>query len=250
MSYADNSGHDTEVEEICHVPIPQAMPQSAYEASFPEFISMFSKVPTDPNTSYRNWTIFDSGTICHVYHDPNVFRDFVPFIKAHYIYHGDSRSLIQGYGTVHIIGKKWDGTEGVITLSNALLVPHFLANIVSMDIVKSKGVIWDHDTDWLVTRDTNRTPIWKITNDHGHNFLSVKPPLPKDTVSDLGGSTVDLTSYATASNNPRVEAASAEVWHRRLGHPGPKITQNFEQNVRGVIVQGKLPDMIVSAIPV
>lgn len=241
--YADHdSDHDTEIEEVYRDSIPQTMPQSTYEASFPEFISLFSKVPTGPNTAYRNWTIFDSGTICHVYHDPNVFRDFVPFNKAHYIYHGDSCSLIQGYGTVHIIGMKWDGTEGVITLNNALLVPNFLANIVSMDIVKSKGVIWDHDTDWLITRDANRTPIWKIMNDHGHNFLSVKPPLPSDTNSDICRPTTDVASYAAASNNPHVAAATAEVWHRRLGHPGPMITQNFKKNVLGVIVEGRLPD--------
>jgi hypothetical protein len=139
---------------------------------------------------------------------------------------------------------KWDGTEGVITLNNALLLPNFLANIVSMDIVKSKGVIWDHGTDWLITRDANRTPTWKITNDHGHNFLSVKPPLPNDTTSDIGRSTTDVASYAAASNNPHVAAATAEVWHRRLGHPGPMITQNFKKNVLGVIVEGKLPDSL------
>jgi hypothetical protein len=67
------------------------------------------------------------ASLHHVYHDPCVLRDFVPFNQAHSIYHGDSCSRIQGYGTVHIIGMKWDGTEGVITLNNALLVPNFLA---------------------------------------------------------------------------------------------------------------------------
>ena len=81
-------------------------------------------------------------------------------------------------------------------------------------------------------------------NDHGHNFLSVKPPLPSDTNSDICRPTTDVASYAAASNNPHVAAATAEVWHRRLGHPGPMITQNFKKNVLGVIVEGKLPDAI------
>ena len=44
-------------------------------------------------------------------------------------------------------------------------------------------------------------------------ILNVKPPIPNEIAGDMGGSMADVASYAAASNNPHVAAATVEVWH-------------------------------------
>jgi hypothetical protein len=111
-----------------------------------------------------------------------------------------------------------------ITISNVLYVPDFMANIIAMDVLKKKGLYWNHRNDWLETW-TGKAQF-KIYHEFNANFILKKAAYPQDAPK------VALAS----SRDPRVEEASPNLWHVRLGHPQLEAIKHLETATRGVKV--------------
>ena len=238
--------------------IPSPMPMSASESALPPLISLQASYVPGPMV-YRDWTIFDSGTQRHIMNSPESFVDLQPFKSQHCVLHGDTYTPVLGQGTTRIIATSPEG-ETCCVMHNVLFIPGFLANLVSMDIVKSKGYIWDHEIDWVVCCRT-RKPMWKIHREHGQNFISRKKPIPAPSIPvtlqaalirtgdnekeqpEIGHGVQPAlssnSSNAVSSRSTIVSSAPADLWHARLGHPGYAVTEHLQSNVANAIVEGK-----------
>jgi len=180
---------------------------SASESELPPLISLQTNYVPGPMV-YRDWTIFDSGTQRHIMNAPESFVDFQPFQSQHFVLHGDTYTPVLGQGTTRIIATGPEGEVGCV-MHDVLFIPGFIANIVSMDIIKSKGYIWDHEIDWVICCRT-RKPMWKIHHEHGQNFISRKEPIPAPSIPvSLQATLVQLNSTGNnEKEQPEIDTPS------------------------------------------
>ncbi|KAJ5748146.1 uncharacterized protein N7511_009842 [Penicillium nucicola] len=179
-------------------------------------------------TSLRHRWILDTGSGVHVCNDRSSFVDLEACQEV--LSTGDSSTDIIGRGTVRLTGidpktKK----KQTITLSNACYAPGFHVNLVSYARLREKGGFWSEKKGFI--EDSNGFPIVSLR-------------LWKNVglwVFDQEGSNQESYLMANAvrsSSTQRIKGASAELWHRRLGHPQYKTVQQMTKLVDGVNIDG------------
>lgn len=176
----------------------------------------------------RSRWILDNASSMHVCNDRNRFTTFTSTNSN--LKTGDSTTRVEGLGTVELQGvDPTTGKEKAITLSNALYSPGFHTNLVSYGALKKKGGRWDEDGDCI--RDPNGAPV-----------VSLKP------LDSLNLWTFDIpytAGHAHAvrkSEQPLVAEASADIWHRRLGHVAPRVVQKAANMIDGIKIKGDLSE--------
>ena len=90
--------------------------------------------------SLHNSFILDSGATVHICNNRQRFEDFVP--ASDQLYAGESRSNIEGYGTVRINLTRPSGKIS-IKLAHVAYVPEFQTNTVSYRHLLKKDIHWD-----------------------------------------------------------------------------------------------------------
>ncbi|HEY9845600.1 MAG TPA: GAG-pre-integrase domain-containing protein, partial [Candidatus Caenarcaniphilales bacterium] len=87
---------------------------------------------------------------------------------------------------------------------------------------------WDTQVDPTTLRRADGTIISNISEIHGQWVLEYHPPTE--------------SSYHTHKINSRTrrapQKASALLWHKRLGHPGPAAVEHLVQQAEGVRIKG------------
>lgn len=200
-----------------------------------DFFSLATNIEQTTNpvssapVSYRNWWIFDSGSSIHITNDQNNFIDssFVALDpQKHPLRHGTATSFIQGVGTVRI---RVQGREKLqdVKLSNVFFVPDFMANIISMDLVKNRGLFWNHRTNWLETKTGDQ--VFKIFSRYSASFLS------KQSIQD------PPLANAVSSYSQHESIASEQLWHRRLGHANLEAIRHLPEHALGVKIDNRNP---------
>ena len=212
----------------------QEKPEESANSTFPSQMSFFtstdlmalSNSATGSFQDLKSRWILDNAASMHVCNDRSRFTTYTPTNSS--LKTGDSTTKVKGYGTVKLEGvDPSTGKEKAITLSNALYSPGFHTNLVSYGALKKKGGRWDEDNDCI--RDPNGTPV-----------VSLKP------LDSLNLWAFDVPAgHAHAvrrSEQPLVNEASAEIWHRRLGHVAPQVVQKAADMVDGIRIKGNLPE--------
>ncbi|KAJ5343424.1 uncharacterized protein N7506_003248 [Penicillium brevicompactum] len=196
---------------------------------------------TQDKTSYalqKSW-VLDSGASCHVCNDRSRFTSFKPITDS--IRTGDSQTDVSGIGEVRIRGKRpCTGETVVIKLSNVLYSPNFLTNLVSLKLLRDHNVKWDADQDILFHHSEG---IAKIEFHHGmwvieHNEMETA--LATHRRQREAHQPRQSKKPNRSSEKPLVSKATADVWHRRMGHMHTERLEILEKMVEGMEIVGPI----------
>ena len=108
------------------------------------------------------------------------------------------------------------------------ICPDLLCNLVSFRLLRQRGIWWDTQVDPTTLRRPDGTIIGELTEIHGQWVLEYHP------TQESSHHTHKFTSRTQRA--PR--KASAVLWHKRLGHPGPAAIEHLVQQAEGVRVKG------------
>jgi hypothetical protein len=198
--------------------------------------------PLQPPHSQRlhriSWdsVILDSGATTHVFNAAHWFKGNIEPTNIA-CYTGKGVEPITGFGTAKISLESSNGVH-YATLSDAAYIPRFNINIVSLRKLNAKGVFWNNERNFLYSLEYGREVIWaKLEEKEGQNILQFHEP--KDAQTEE----IDISAYFTQpriARPPTRGAYSARpvhlqpsvtalglLWHRRLGHAGPKAIQKL-----------------------
>lgn len=171
--------------------------------------------------------ILDSGTTCHITNDPDRVYDFRLPTPGDYIWAGNSKVWIKGYGSIDLTLKSNDNTY-TLTLHDVAICPDLLCNLVSFRLLRLKGIWWDTKSDPTTLRGAENTIIGIVMEMHGQWVLEYEP-LPSASFH---------ARKITTRTKRGPQRATALLWHKRLGHPGPASIEHLLQQAEGVRIKG------------
>jgi transposase InsO family protein len=134
---------------------------------------------------------FDTGATHHVVIEVSMLVNVSPATVESLIVAGGERHRVSCMGDLVLRG----GPSGPVTLTNVLCVPTMCINVMSGPAVTAKGVSCQIDKEKLVIKMKQRTLLVGYVAD---GMYRINCELPKAAYSNV--------------------AASANLWHRRLGH--------------------------------
>lgn len=183
-----------------------------------------------PASSIKDRWILDSGSSVHVCNNRSRFVDLSTC--QHSLSTGDGKTSVIGQGTARLHGiDPITRKEKVITLSNVYYAPGFHVNLVSYARLKEKGGHWSEEAGYI--EDHNAIPIVSLKLWKSAGLWVFDQP---------GRAPLRTANAVRSSSSPKQSAASAEVWHRRLGHPQYKTVQQVAKLVEGVTIDARTED--------
>jgi len=183
-------------------------------------------------------TILDSGTTIHVFNDLARFTNFRKAPRHHYLICGNSEVPILGYGEVTVQVPRPDGSKGLIRLKNVAFCTDFATNLVSFRLLRNEGYFWDNEGNNNLLRRKDRTILCKMEEIHGQQVIEYVPVGKLDSAF-IASRLPKRRRKRITSRDPRPDSrGSAELWHRRMGHPGPMSLFHLGLNSLGVKVKG------------
>jgi hypothetical protein len=175
-----------------------------------------------------NW-IIDSGANVHICNQKDRFTSLRK--EATEITMGSGAAMSQGRGTARIIVRNpGNGQVQWATLQDVWYAPEFATNIISVSEIKKNGFFFTSELPGIVTTEG---PVAVCQEKHGLYILEQIDSTPKGALMS------DPAALATVkmSEKPQVSSATAEIWHRRLGHLYPRRVETLPQLVDGVIIK-------------
>jgi IS30 family transposase len=175
----------------------------------------------------QNSFILDSASNTHVCNDRSRLLDFTSAEECDELLVGDTATKIEGYGTVVLYAQPVTGDRPAeLTLKDVAYAPGFHTNLVSFKRAKRGGIFWDTKLDIL---KTGGIPLCKLVDRFDQWVVEYNP--------------VGTSSFATTkkSKTPLEIEASAETWHRRLGHLNLEAIERLPEAADGVNVTQEKP---------
>ncbi|KAF7566661.1 hypothetical protein PtrM4_149810 [Pyrenophora tritici-repentis] len=164
--------------------------------------------------------ILDSGSTTHICNDLSRIEDVRPSTPGDYIWAGSSKVWIRGYGAVTLT------TEGsqdkqALHIVNVAWCPDFLCSLVSFRLLRRQGIWWDNREDPTSLRRWDGTIIAILSERHGQWIIEDTTPF-------------DSAFHVRMNRTKRSpQRATAMLWHKRLGHPGPSAIEHLIQQSEG-----------------
>jgi hypothetical protein len=174
----------------------------------------------------KRW-ILDSGSNVHVCNEKSRFVNLQ--LCEEMLATGEGDTAVIGRGTVRLTGvDPISKQERVITLSDACYAPGFHVNLVSYAKLKDKGGKWCESGGYIQDHEAIPIVSLRLWLDVG---LWVFDQPEREAIRNV-------VNAVRSSSTPLNETASAELWHRRLGHPQYKTVQQMTKLVDGVTIDG------------
>jgi len=140
----------------------------------------------------------------HVTPDLGTLTNSAPYLGNDYLHVGDGKGL----DISHIGHTKLHSPKRMFTLSNVLHVPHITKPLLSVQkLRRDNHVYFEFHASMFYVKDLFTKEV--LISGQSHNGLYV---LPESSA----------TSVPQAFWSPCI-SATADLWHRRLGHPTPRI---------------------------
>ena len=117
-------------------------------------------------------------------------------------------------------------------LFDIAFVPNFACNIISFRKLQRRGIWWDSRPEHNCLRRADQSILAFLTDRHDQFVLEDIPEEMTQTAFFTRRN--KFNSYTKRKPN----RASAEVWHRRLGHPGPRALEHLVNSSQGVRIKG------------
>ncbi|KAI1510922.1 gag-pre-integrs multi-domain protein [Pyrenophora tritici-repentis] len=172
--------------------------------------------------------ILDSGATCHITNNPDRIYNYRPSSLGDYIWAGSIKIWIRGYGTTDITLQHQHRTTKLV-LRDVAICPEIVCNLVSFRLLRQRGIWWDTKSNPTNLRGPDDQVIGNLLENFGQWVLEYNP---------LAQAFVH-TKAITARTQRGPKKASAMLWHKRLGHPGPAAIEHLVQQSEGVRVQGE-----------
>lgn len=147
------------------------------------------------------------------------------------VWAGDNWVPILAYGEVDVVLSH--PTESrILKLKEVAFCPKFVANLVSLRLLKKQGYWWDNKTPSNAIRRADDSLLCNLTDQFGQNVIEYIP--------------VDYPKSAFITRRQRLHTrkhsygtrATGDKWHLRLGHPGPEALAHLQGSSRGVKLRG------------
>ena len=217
----------------------------------------------------RKCWILDSGSNYHVTNDVSRIhkRDEAPLDVS--LMTGNGLAPVEVSGELRLTptlpGKDLRPEEKTFNLHNVCYAPHFPCSVVSEYLLKKKRFFYDAEKEYVFWRGPKtgikitiahikkwnglRLIVWNDAIETIRVGLSTVPRIPSE---NLYPSDPLITRDSRPVNQGPGEDApprstgqhSAELWHRRLGHPGQRVLEHVEEVSRGVRIIGKGPKTV------
>jgi histone deacetylase 1/2 len=155
------------------------------------------------NISTATW-FPDTGANQHVTPDLGTLTNSAPYLGNDYLHVGDGKGL----DISHIGHTKLHSPKRMFTLSNVLHVPHITKPLLSVQkFYRDNHVYFEFHASMFYVKDLVTKEV--LLSGQSHDGLYVL-------------SESSATSVPQAFWSPCI-FATADLWHRRLGHPTPRI---------------------------
>jgi len=181
-------------------------------------------------------TILDSGTTIDV---SNNLSDLINFRKAprhHFLIAGNTEVPILGYGDRILRVPGPNGTTQIIRLKNVAFCPDFTTNLVSFRLLRNNGYFWDNEGSNNLIKRKDHTVICKMKEIHGQQVIEYIP-VGRRNMAFTASRLPQRKRITSRHPRPKLKG-SAELWHYRMGHPGPEALKHLGINALGVKLNG------------
>lgn len=105
-------------------------------------------------------------------------------------------------------------------------------NLVSLRQLRGLGYWWDQRDNNDIIRHISGNPLCKLRQEHDQYVLEYIPNLGKRAA--FSAKHLRYNSWTVKKPN----LARAQVWHRRLGHPGPRSLEHLINHTFGARIKG------------
>ena len=179
----------------------------------------------------KNSAILDSGTTIHIFNQLTRFLNFRTALEGDFIYAGSSKVPIQGYGDVDL-QVDYPGKRKIVRLYDVAFCDQFACNIVSFRRLRQRGYWWDNKLPNNCVRSSDDSLAFRLSEYHGQNVIEYIPyEMTRATFF------VRRNKFNSWTERP-ASRVDAEMWHLRLGHPGPEALQHLVNCSTGVKIKG------------
>lgn len=178
----------------------------------------------------KNSVILDSGSTIHIFNNNNRFTRFQQAEEGDYVFAGERRVPIRGYGIVDIQTRGPKGPK-VIRLCDVALCENFPCNLVSLRQLHKRGYWWDNRPGQNCLRDWNHAIVSTLAVRHDQFVI-------EDIPVGCPDSAFVTRRHRAHSWSERTSKADGRKWHLRLGHPGPRALEHLVNASRGARVKG------------
>ncbi|KJZ72743.1 hypothetical protein HIM_07935 [Hirsutella minnesotensis 3608] len=179
-----------------------------------------------------NSAILDTGSTVHIFNQISRFNNFRAARDGDFLWAGDNKVPIEGFGDVDVEVTGPSGSS-ILRLYDAAFCDNFACNLISFNELSKLGIWLDTDPNrHMSLRRSDRSVLALIKQKHGqlvvedideefsrHSFLTRRNK---------------FNSYT--KRNP--QRATADIWHLRLGHPGPQALEHLVNASQGVRIKG------------
>jgi hypothetical protein len=184
------------------------------------------------NYPLKNSAILDSGTTLHIFNQISRFLNFRAAPEGDFVWAGDHKLPILGYGEVDIKIKQQLGGTRLMRLYDVAYCEGIVCNLVSLRILRQKGYHWDNKPKTTLLRRSDDSILCSLEEKYDQFVL-------EDISEDI-----DQAAFFTRRNNfntwtkRKPQAGDAQLWHLRLGHPGPQALEHLVNSSQGVRIKG------------
>lgn len=162
----------------------------------------------------------DSAASVHVFFNKQRFSKFWPAERNQVLQCGGGMVTIRGWGWVTLLLQ--DGRK--FMLVEVAYIPSFPVNLMSLARIQDRGIHWAHHTGRICDTKTDRTIGYTKRCHHTYELIETRVE----------------TAFWTANSSSSVESsATADIWHRRMGHIGPLGLYKLGKECLGMRLKGK-----------
>jgi GAG-pre-integrase domain len=196
--------------------------------------TFLTREPTFSIAQYplKNSAILDSGTTIHIFNEISRFLRFRPAESSDFVWAGEDKVRIQGYGNVDVQIQSPKGKH-ILRLFDVAFCPDFACNLVSLRLLHRQGYWWDNRPGFNNLRRAKDNTIVALMGHHYGQF--VLEYLPEN---------LSKSAFFTRRNRfnswsiRRPVTDDAWRWHLRLGHPGPQALEHLVNCSQGARIRG------------
>ena len=203
---------------LFRVPTPKSSPKSSFFSnSYP----------------LRNSAILDTGSTVHVFNDIARFSNYRMAPYGDFLWAGDTKVAVLGYGDVSISLNQNRGHNGpTLRLQNVAHCQNFACNLVSFRCLQRRGYWWDTRPEYNCLRRTDNSVVAHLSDKFDQFVLEYLPEGLQKLALYAHRNKLEPKCRIKMSNG------DAFLWHRRLGHPGPQALEHLVTSSQGVRLKG------------
>jgi Reverse transcriptase (RNA-dependent DNA polymerase) len=179
----------------------------------------------------KNSAILDSGTTIHIFNEISRFLNFRSADHGDFVWAGEHKVPIQGYGNVDIKIRSPKGTR-ILRLFDVAFCQDFASNLVSLQQLHKRGLWWDNRPGYNHLRRSDFSTLARLEKHHGQFVLEYEPDeVPRAVFFTR------RNRYNSWTKRPSA-VGDAMKWHLRLGHPGPGALEHLVNCSTGAKIRG------------